>query len=69
MNFNRRSLRDDLLFLMVLLLPPIVAGARYVESERQLAHLSGARSEADSDTGSAAGSTRWIVPPDERRSR
>ena len=46
MNFNRHSPCEDLLFLMVLLLPPVSAGACYVESDRQFAHISQARSEA-----------------------
>ena len=39
MNVSRHSLFDDLLFVMVLLLPPVFAGARYVESDPQLAHI------------------------------
>ena len=39
MNFDRRSPCEDLLFLMVLLLPPVSAGACYVESDRQFAHI------------------------------
>jgi hypothetical protein len=43
MNFTRPSQRENLLFVIVLLLPPLVAGARYIESVRQLAHISNAR--------------------------
>ena len=40
MNFKRPSQRENLLFVIVLLLPPVFAGARYIESARQLAHIS-----------------------------
>ena len=43
MNFARPSQRENLLFVIVLLLPPVFAGARYIESVRQLAHMSQAR--------------------------
>jgi hypothetical protein len=43
MNFKRPSQRENLLFAMVLLLPPLFAGARYIESVRHLAHTSQAR--------------------------
>jgi hypothetical protein len=43
MNFTRPSQRENLLFVIVLLLPPVFAGARYIESVRQPAHMSQAR--------------------------
>ena len=46
MNFNRRSHREDALFVIALLVPAVFAGARYVESDRQIAQIAQARSEA-----------------------
>jgi hypothetical protein len=43
MNFTRPSQCENLLFVIVLLLPPVFAGARYIESVPQLAHMSQAR--------------------------
>jgi hypothetical protein len=45
MNFNRRSYRDDLLFVIALLVPAVFAGARYVESERQIVQIEQAQSQ------------------------
>jgi hypothetical protein len=61
MNFDRRSSLEDLLFLMVLLLPPVSAGACYIESDRQFAHMSQARSEAASVAARARPRERWVV--------
>ena len=61
MNFDRRSPCEDLLFLMVLLLPPVSAGACYVESDRQFARISQARSEAASVAARALPRERWVV--------
>ena len=36
MNFSRRSHREDVLFLIALLIPAMFAGARFVESDRQM---------------------------------
>jgi hypothetical protein len=46
MNFNRRSHREDALFVIALLVPAVFAGARYVESDRQIAQIAQARSQA-----------------------
>jgi hypothetical protein len=46
MNFNRRSHREDALFVIALLVPAIFAGARYVESDRQMDQIAQARSQA-----------------------
>jgi hypothetical protein len=48
MNINRRSHREDALFVIALLVPAIVAGARYVESDRQMAQIAQARPQAAS---------------------
>jgi hypothetical protein len=45
MNFNRRSYGDDLLFVVALLVPAVFAGARYVESERQIVQIEQAQSQ------------------------
>jgi hypothetical protein len=36
MKFNRSTNKDDLLFVIALLLPAVFAGARYVESSREM---------------------------------
>jgi hypothetical protein len=46
MNINRRSHREDALFVIALLVPAIFAGARYVESDRQVAQIAQARPQA-----------------------
>lgn len=61
MNFNRHSPCEDLLFLMVLLLPPVSAGGRYVESDRQVAHISQARSEAVPVAARTLARERWVI--------
>jgi hypothetical protein len=37
MNMNRQSRRDDVLFVIALLVPAIVAGARYTQSSHEMA--------------------------------
>ncbi len=46
MNFNRRSYRDDLLFVVALLVPAVFAGARYVESELQIVQIEQAQPDS-----------------------
>ena len=36
MNISRRSHREDIIFLIALLVPAIFAGARYVQSDREM---------------------------------
>jgi hypothetical protein len=43
MNFNRRGYRDDLLFVIALVLPAVVAATRYLESERQMDQIARVR--------------------------
>jgi len=45
MNINRRSHLDDALFVIALLVPAFFAGARYVESDRQMTQIAQARSQ------------------------
>jgi hypothetical protein len=37
MNMNRQSRRDDVLFVIALLVPAIFAGARFTESSQEMA--------------------------------
>jgi hypothetical protein len=39
MNFNRRTHREDLLFVIALLVPAIFAGARYFDSDTQMMQI------------------------------
>jgi hypothetical protein len=43
MNFNRSSRRDDLLFVIVLLLPVVFAADRYLSSEREMDQIAQAQ--------------------------
>lgn len=43
MNFNRRSHHEDLLFVIVLLVPAVFAGARYFESDAQMMQIAQAQ--------------------------
>jgi hypothetical protein len=43
MNMNRRSHREDALFVIALLVPVIFASTRYVETDRQMAQIAQAR--------------------------
>jgi hypothetical protein len=43
MNMNRRSRTEDALFVIALLVPAIFAGARYVESDRQMTQIAQAQ--------------------------
>jgi hypothetical protein len=46
MNFNCRSHREDALFVIALLVPAVFAGARHLESDRQMDQIAQARSQA-----------------------
>jgi hypothetical protein len=48
MNLNRRSHKEDALFVIALLVPAIFAGARYLESERQITQIAQAQTRAAS---------------------
>ena len=61
MKFNRRSPCEDLLFAIVLLLPPVCAAARYVESNRQFAGISQARPEAAPVAARTLARERWVI--------
>ena len=50
MNLNRRSHREDLLFVIALLLPAVfAAGARYFESDAQITQIAQAQHRAVED--------------------
>jgi hypothetical protein len=51
MNFNRSGHRDNLLFVILLLLPAIFAGARYFESERQMNQIAQVQAKHESVAG------------------
>jgi hypothetical protein len=51
MNFNRSGHRDNLLFVILLLLPVIFAGARYFESERHMDQIAQAQVRHESVAG------------------
>jgi hypothetical protein len=57
MNFTRPSQLEDLLFVIVLLLPPVFAGARYIESVRQFG-IEDAMTRAAGSSGSVRGRLR-----------
>jgi uncharacterized protein YfaQ (DUF2300 family) len=46
MRFNRSGHRDDLLFVIALLLPAIFAGARYFQSDREMTQIAQARAHS-----------------------
>lgn len=46
MNFNRVGHREDVLFVIALVVPAIFAGARYFESEHQMTQIARARSQS-----------------------
>jgi len=43
MNLNRRSYREDALFVIALLVPAIFATARYVQSDREMTQIAQAQ--------------------------
>ena len=60
MKFNRRGYRDDLLFVIALLVPAIFAGARYLESDRQMTEI--AQAQVKSQSVATAGSEHGRAP-------
>jgi hypothetical protein len=48
MNFNYRNHRDDLLFVIALLVPAVFSGACYIDSQRQIVRIEQAQSQAAS---------------------
>jgi hypothetical protein len=54
MNFKRRSHLDDVLFVITMLVPAVFAGARYVETDRQITQIA----QAQSHPASVAANTR-----------
>jgi hypothetical protein len=47
MKFNFFAHRDDWLFVIVLLLPAVVAGTRFLQSEREMTQIVQARAQAE----------------------
>jgi hypothetical protein len=48
MNLNRRSHKEDALFVIALLVPTIFAGARFVETQHQMTQIAQAQVQATS---------------------
>ncbi|HWS66807.1 MAG TPA: hypothetical protein VN325_28930 [Steroidobacteraceae bacterium] len=69
MNFNRRSYRDDLLFVVALLVPAVFAGARYVESELQIVQIEQAQSQGQGALAAVDARAQPRVAYAERRGR
>jgi len=46
MNFNRPGHRDDVLFVIAILVTAVFTGARYFESDRQMDQIARAHSQA-----------------------
>ncbi|HWY72158.1 MAG TPA: hypothetical protein VNW98_00840 [Burkholderiaceae bacterium] len=61
MNFNRRSYREDLLFVIALLVPAVFAGARYFESEAQMTQIAQAQQKAAEVVNAARAPTNLDV--------
>jgi hypothetical protein len=61
MNFNRSGHRDNFLFVIALLLPAVVAGARYFESDRQMTQIAQAQAERQSVAAASAAALRLRV--------
>jgi hypothetical protein len=47
MKFKLFQHRDDVLFVLALLLPAVFAGARYVQSDREMTQIVQARTQAE----------------------
>jgi hypothetical protein len=69
MNFKRSGYRDDLLFVIVLLLPAVFAGARYFESDRQMTQIVQTQAKPESVAGTAPEQARVHVAETERPRR
>jgi len=46
MNISRRSRIEDVLFVIALMVPAVIAGARFVETDRQIEQIAQAQSPA-----------------------
>jgi hypothetical protein len=53
MNFQRRSRIEDILFVIALVLPAVVAGARYLETDREMTMIARSHAPAPSVAVSA----------------
>jgi hypothetical protein len=60
MNFNRRSYREDVLFVIALLVPAVFAGARYFESDAQMTQIA----QAQHQTAEAASAAQAPTGPE-----
>jgi hypothetical protein len=69
MKYKHSSHRDDLLFVVALLVPAIFAGARYFESDRQMTQIVQARDKRESVAGTAPERARVRVAETEHPRR
>ena len=69
MKYKHSSHRDDLLFVVALLVPAIFAGARYFESDRQMTQIVQARDKRESVAGTAPEQARVRVAETEHPRR
>ena len=46
MNFSRRSRFEDLLFVVALLVPAVLSGARFVETDREMTQIAQAAAKS-----------------------
>jgi hypothetical protein len=67
MNLNRRSHKEDALFVIALLVPAIFATARYIESDRQMTQI--AQAQAASVVAQSHTPTPLVVAAAEARKR
>jgi len=69
MNLNRRSRKEDALFVIALLVPAIFAGARYIESDRQMTQIAQAQTHATSVAAESRLPASVLVAKAETRGR
>jgi len=69
MKYKYSSRRDDLLFVVALLVPAIFAGARYFESDRQMTQIVQAQGKKESVVGTSPERARVRVAEVERPRR
>jgi hypothetical protein len=69
MNFKKSLNKDDLLFVIALLVPAVFAGARYFESDRQMTQIVEAHAKRESVAGTGLEQASVRVAETERPRR
>lgn len=69
MNLTRRSHKEDVLFVIALLVPAIFAGARYVESDHQMTQIAQAQTRATAVAVEKHKPAHVLLAKDETRGR